>query len=128
LRMSCQKILEPYIKWSLWYYNHWSFCGHCVMTDGQKLRDMQLELSQMVWWRSLSSCILADQYHCFSRICYLHLHVTRNQLFYPEDGEIMFIWKIGNSLPDYMASHPRRWYSSLLLPWDPQILKMICSY
>ena len=34
---------------------------------------------------------------------------------------IRFLWNFGTNLPDYMASHPRRPWSSHTVLWEPQI-------
>jgi hypothetical protein len=34
--------------------------------------------------------------------------VWQTYLFHPEDEGSMFLQNIGNDLPDYMVSHPRR--------------------
>jgi hypothetical protein len=34
----------------------------------------------------------------------------------PEDGSIIFLWKVGKLLPDYMMSHlQRQWSSKVIL-------------
>jgi hypothetical protein len=56
---------------------------------------MVMKMSVVVVWVVIP-CGLVDGYHCLGGMYHLHLQ-----------GEITFLWNIGDYLQDYMASQPR---------------------
>jgi hypothetical protein len=47
--------------------------------------------------------------------------VLRVEISYPEDGGNGLLQNVGNFLPDYQLSHPRRQWFSQSLPQEPQL-------
>lgn len=86
----------------------WGFCmPDCLQTILNALQPSLniLDLIFSWWWpwRLLSS-----------GMCCAVWHMISNNQSYPNDAANKFLWNVGNKLPGYTVSYPRKWQSSRL--------------
>jgi hypothetical protein len=70
-------------------------------------KKMTITLKTVAFW-NVTPSTLVDGHPCFGESVASLFRVEE----FPEDGVSMFSQNVGNDLPDYMVSHPRRQQSS----------------